>query len=104
MLEKPVPVTTGGEDRDVVGVIPLCCNNEIKAGLPVRPSPGLALALYLDDRGSGLFYLFFFEKVGVFQSLRQDGSMCRALHPISLQMLRVFSKSCNLHLFQILCC
>lgn len=50
MLEKPKS-SSSGEDRDKVDVILL--NNEIKAGLPVSPSPGSGLALCPDDRGSG---------------------------------------------------
>ena len=50
MLERPNS-STSAEDRDV---ILRSGNNEIKARLPVSPSPDFGLALCPDDRGSGL--------------------------------------------------
>lgn len=67
MLEMLVPYTTSEEDRDMVDVIHLCSNNEIKAGLPVRQSTdsGLALSPY-DREEEGNFIHSFFRKKGVF--------------------------------------
>lgn len=70
MLERPNSPNSG-EDRDVVDVILLCSNNEIKAGLPVSPSPDFCPALCADDRGSGLY---FFQIGSVCCSLRQADS------------------------------
>lgn len=68
MLERPNSPNSGEdrEDRDVVDVILLHSNNEIKVGLPVRPSPGFGPALCSDDRGSRLYF---------FQRERDKGSM-----------------------------
>ena len=77
MLERP-NTPNSGEDRDVVDVILLRSNNEIKAGLPVSPSPGVGPALCPDDRGSGLYFFQREREIeGVCYSLRQADSTSR---------------------------
>lgn len=72
MLERPLS-SSNGEDRDVVDVIHLCSNNEIKAELPVRPSPAFGPALCPDDRGSGVY---FFQR---HKDREREGELCCSL-------------------------
>lgn len=71
MLERPNSPNSG-EDRDAVDVILLRSNNEIKAEVPVSPSPGFGPALCPDDRGSGLY---FFQG----EREREVGGVCYSL-------------------------